>query len=86
MGRNILPVMFLPSWSKAGLSAIFRPSVLTHAISTIGGVATIGGVVAQPNNRISMAVEHNAEIHHRTDVTGNMLRPMPRHPWLSTVT
>ena len=23
-----------------------------------------------------MAVEHNAEIHYRTDITGNMLRPI----------
>src|SRR5262245_56500690 len=50
-------VSVLPCWSKAGSSAILRPSVLTLAISVIGGVVTMRGAVAQPNNGISVAVE-----------------------------
>src|SRR6516164_2394718 len=73
----------LPCWSKAGSSAILRPSVLTHAISAIGGVVTMGGVVAQPNNGISMAVKHNGEIHRLTDITDTILRLITPHSWLS---
>src|SRR6516165_8083865 len=76
-------ISVLPCWSKAGSSAILRPSVLTHAISAIGGVGTMGGVVAQPNNGISMAVKHNAEIHRHTDITGTILRLITPHSWLS---
>src|SRR5262249_41895319 len=65
-------ISVLPCWSKAGSSAILRPSVLTHAISAIGGVVTMGGVVAQPNNGISMAVKHNGGIHRHIDITGTI--------------
>src|SRR6516225_10827244 len=70
-------ISVLPCWSKAGSSAILRPSVLTHAISAIGGAVTMGGVVAQPSNGISMAVKHNAEIH--SDTTGIILRLITPH-------
>src|SRR5262249_52054705 len=73
----------LPCWSKTGSSAILRRSVLTHAISAIGGVVTMRGVVAQPNSGISMAVEHNAEIHRLTDITGTILRLITPHSLLS---
>src|SRR6516164_6516823 len=70
-------ISVLPCWSRAGSSAILRPSVLAHAISAIGGVVTMGGVVAQPSNGISMAVKHNAEIH--SDITGIILRLITPH-------
>src|SRR5262249_18499124 len=76
-------ISILPCWSKAGSSAILRPSVLTHAISAIGGVVTMRGVVAQPNSGISMAVEHHAGIHRLTDITGTLLRLTNPHSLLS---
>jgi hypothetical protein len=41
----------------------------------------MGGVVAQPNNGISMAVKHNAKIH--SDITGIILRLITPHSSLS---
>src|SRR6516225_7300186 len=75
-------ISVLPCWSKAGSPAILRPSVLTHAISAIGGVRTMGGVDAQPSNGISMAVKHNAEIH--SDITGIILRLITPHSSLES--
>ena len=46
----------------------------------LGALAQMGGVVAQPNNGISTAVKHNAEIHRHTDITGTILRLIPRTP------
>ena len=39
----------------------------------------MGGVVAQPNNGISMAVKHNGEIHRLTDITDTILRLITPH-------
>src|SRR5215813_9619017 len=76
-------ISVLPCWSKAGSSAILRPSVLTHAISAVGGVVTMGGAVAQPDNGISRAVKHNGEIHRHIDITGTILPLITPHSWLS---
>ena len=76
---------FVP-WAQP-LGQLCRSGLATHAISAIGDVVTIGGVVAQPDdNRISMAVEHNAEIHRHTDITGTMLRSMTPRSRLSNIT